>query len=260
MQKKACIVGVGTAVPEYSVTQREIQQFTATLFARQFAQFERLAGVFANAAIETRYLAQPLTWYAERHSFAEANKVFCRTALELATKAAYRAMQDAAVNASEIGAVIFISSTGIATPTLDATLIQRLHIPEDAIRLPIWGLGCGGGVAGLARASEMAVHIKERLVLLVCVELCSLTFQREDYSKANVIGSSLFGDGAAAVLVGCREGKAAICGRYSRLFAATQDIMGWDLIDSGLKVRFSKSIPEFVRQHLPDTVIARQKV
>lgn len=245
------IAAVGTAVPGNPVGQDDIRNFAAALFREGLPHLERLMPVFENASIEKRYLAQPLEWYRMQHTFSEANTLYEQIAFDLSEKAALAAFSKADINPGDIGAVLFVSSTGIATPTLDSKLIQRLGLSAHTKRLPLWGLGCAGGVTGLARAAEL-VTTTQKPVLLVAVELCSLTFQRNDFSKSNLVGSSIFGDGAAAVVLVPKQQGPAVLGSYSTLFPDTEDIMGWDMSETGLKVRFSRDIPAIVREHLPD--------
>ena len=169
----------------------------------------------------------------------------------LLTKTRLRKDCDCFVQAEEIEMIIFVSSTGITTPTLDAKLIERLGLSPHTRRLPIWGLGCAGGVAGMARAAELAHSVRGKSILLVTVELCSLTFQQHDYSKSNLVGTSLFADGAAAVLIKIDGEGPSILGNYSNLFPDSAHIMGWDLVDTGFKVRFSRDIPSLVKNDLP---------
>ncbi len=246
------ISAVATAVPQYAVEQNEIKKFAALLFECGFRGLERLLGVFEHGKIKKRYLSCPLEWYGESHSFSEANSLFEQTALVLAEKAARQALLESNVAEDDIGAVISVTSTGISTPTLDAKLIQRLGLSLHTLRIPVWGLGCAGGVVGLARAANMVEATRGKAVLLVAVELCSLTFQREDFSKSNLVGASLFADGAAAVIISCDGEGPEILGSYSTLFPETEDVMGWDVVDGGLKVRFSRDIPSIVRRYLPD--------
>ncbi len=243
---------MGLAVPPYAVRQQDIKEFAACLFQEKLEHLERLLPVFDNACIASRHLAQPLAWYAAEHSFAEANLLYGEIALELAVNAATQALERAGVAPGDIGLVVFVSSTGITTPTIDAKLIQRLGIPANAARLPVWGLGCAGGVTGLARAAELAAAVPGRTVLLVAAELCSLTFQRNDFSKSNLVGAGIFADGAAAAVITADGQGVELLDARSTLFADTEDIMGWDVIDTGLKVRFSRDIPAFVRRYLPD--------
>lgn len=246
------IQAVGTAVPAYALEQSEIKKFVAALFHSHVDHLERLLPVFENSCIQVRHLSQPLDWYGVSHSFAEANKIFEQVALELSEKAALEAMKKANVQPEDIGMIIFVSSTGIVTPTLDAKLIQRLGLSSHTGRLPVWGLGCSGGVSGVARAAELSHGLQGRSVLLVTVELCSLTFQQNDYSKSNLVGTSIFADGAAAVVITIDGDGLAIMGNYSTLFPNSADVMGWDLVDTGFKVRFSRDIPSIVRRYLPN--------
>lgn len=245
------IKAVGRAVPTYALEQREIKKFVTALFESHIDHLDRLLPVFESSCIHVRHLSQPLDWYATAHSFAEANKIFERVALELSEKAALEAMMKASVQPEDIGMVIFVSSTGIVTPTLDAKLIQRLGLSPHTVRLPIWGLGCGGGVSGLARAAELSHSLQEKAVLLVTVELCSLTFQQNDYSKSNLVGTSIFADGAAAAVITVDGDGPAVLGNYSTLFPDSADVMGWDLAETGFKVRFSRDIPSILRRNLP---------
>ncbi|HMM23081.1 MAG TPA: 3-oxoacyl-[acyl-carrier-protein] synthase III C-terminal domain-containing protein [Selenomonadales bacterium] len=250
--KKPRICSVGLAVPPHAIRQEDLKVFAATLFRDKMENLDRLLPVFDNACIAVRHLAQPLEWYAVPHTFSETNRRYEEAGLELAENASRQAMAEAGLSARDIDLVVLVSSTGIATPTLDAKLIQRLGLSPHTARLPIWGLGCAGGVAGLARSAELAGALAGRVVLLVTVELCSLTFQQNDFSKANLVGAGIFADGAAAAILS-DNGAAGpeLCASHSTLFAATEDIMGWDVVETGLKVRFSRDIPSIVRQHLP---------
>ena len=246
------VQAVGIAVPAYALEQSEIKKFVAALFHAHIDKLDRLLPVFESSCIQVRHLSQPLDWYGVSHSFTEANKIFEQVALELSEKAAIEAIKKANVEPEDIGMIIFVSSTGIVTPTLDAKLIQRLGLSPNTGRLPVWGLGCGGGVSGLARAAELSHSLQGRSVLLVTVELCSLTFQQKDYSKSNLVGTSIFADGAAAAVITVDGDGPAILDNYSTLFPDSADVMGWDLVETGFKVRFSKNIPSIVRRHLPN--------
>lgn len=251
-QPIARLLSVATAVPPYSVSQSEAKAFAASFFQQDFKQLDRLLPVFDNTQIKNRYLAQPPDWYGRPHTFTETNALYEQVALELALTAARRAMQQAATPPEEIGMIVFVSTTGIATPSLDAKLIQRLGLSKHTSRLPVWGLGCAGGVAGMARAAELARSYPDQAVLLVAVELCSLTFQYNDRSKANLIATSLFGDGAAAAVVKTTGNGPELLSSYSTLFENSEDVMGWDLVPTGLRVRFSRHIPVIIDRHLAD--------
>lgn len=250
----AKIRSVGTAVPPHALRQEDIKETVAALFSSHMQHIERLLPVFEHSCINNRYLSRPLEWYGEAHSFSEANEVYAEVALQLAEEASRQAIDRAGIALGDIGMVIFVSSTGIVTPTLDAKLIQRLGLSSHACRLPVWGLGCAGGVAGLARAAELANSLVNSSILLVAVELCSLTFQRKDFSKANLVGTSIFADGAAAAIIAAEGEGPEIYSSYTTLFPNSEDIMGWELIETGLKVRFSRDIPSIVRKELPALV------
>ncbi|MBC8124728.1 MAG: stilbene synthase [Candidatus Kapabacteria bacterium] len=245
------IVGVGTAVPKNIVDQASIRKIIHDLFHSSVADLPRLLTVYDHEHIQTRRFVRPPEWYAEPRGFAESNAVYSESAIDLATEAARIALSS---RESEVAAIVVASTTGIMTPSLDAALIQTLGLSQHVARIPIFGLGCAAGVAGLARAADLSRALGGRLVLFVAVEICSVTFQHSDASRSNIIGSSIFGDGAAAVCVGASATGPIIMGGYSTLFPDTEDIMGWDVTDTGLRVRFSRDIPSFIQSHLPHVI------
>lgn len=253
----ARIVNVATAVPQHVVDQSIVRTIVERVFGQRVTDLERLLRVFEHDHIHTRYFVRPPAWYERDHGFAEANAVFAETALDLAEKAARSA---AGEHLQKVKAVVVVSSTGVMTPSLDAALIQRLALPSTTKRLPVFGLGCAGGVAGLARAAELSKALGGASVLMVAVEICSVTFRQSDTRKSNIVASSIFGDGAAAVLVSGQGGGPQIMDSHSMLFPDTHDIMGWDVTDDGLAVRFSRDIPAFVREHIPDVLQAACEV
>ncbi|MGH3090205.1 MAG: type III polyketide synthase [Rubrobacteraceae bacterium] len=242
------VLSVATALPPYEIGQAEVKDFARSMFGETHRDIERLMPLFDNVSVENRRFCVPREWFDEDHSFPEKNDLYVENALSLSEKAARRAMDKAGVSPSEIGAVYFVSTTGLATPSLDSKLIFSLGLSGHTRRVPIWGLGCAAGAAGLARASEHAKLYQEQLVLLVAVELSGLTFQRGDLSKANLISTSLFADGAAAVVVGTEGPGPELLGSRSTTWPGTEDLMGWELVEGGLKVRLSKSIPTIVRE------------
>lgn len=246
------ILGVGTAVPPHRIGQGEARNLAERLF-EGLPGLNRLIAVFENTGIEARHLSVPLEWFEREHLFAEKNALWADSALALAEEASRAALAQAGVVSERIAAVVFVSTTGIATPSLEAHLVQRLGIPLWAVRLPVWGLGCAGGVAGLSRAAELAKARPSQCVLLVAVELCSLTFVRGDRSKSNLVASSLFADGAAAVVLGPGQGP-EVLGGFSRLLPESYAVMGWDVTRDGLQVRFAQSIPDLVRGELGNLI------
>lgn len=248
------ILGVATTNPPHRISQPEVRELVRVMFDR-LSGLERLLTIFENTGIESRYISTPPQWFTQPRSFADKNQLWFETALQLSETACRKALTLAGVEPEQIGALVLVTTTGIATPGLEAYLLQRLGIPLGAVRLPIWGLGCAGGPAGLARAAEIAQSRPRQYVLLVCVELCSLTFVSGDLSKSNLVATSLFADGAAAVVVGMpdRANPAAgplVRGGFSRLLPDSHQVMGWDLAPDGLQVRFAQSIPAIVEGEL----------
>ncbi|MEM9459971.1 MAG: 3-oxoacyl-[acyl-carrier-protein] synthase III C-terminal domain-containing protein [Myxococcota bacterium] len=249
------IRAVATAVPPHRLPQSELRDFASRFFARDFPALPRLLRVFDNAGIAERQLARPVPWYETPRSFPDKNAVYVEQALALSERAAAQALARANVPAASLGAIVFVSSTGVATPSLDSVLVQRLDLPRGIARVPLWGLGCAGGAAGVARAATLCRGLR-RPVLLVSVEICSVTLVHEDRSKSNLVATALFGDGAAAaVLTPDGEGP-AVLGGFSHLLDDTADVMGWTLRETGLQVRFARSIPAIVRAHAPQVVDA----
>ncbi len=243
------VLSVATAVPRYYVTQETAKDFARAMFSESYRDVERLLPVFDNAHIDSRHFCMPPEWYYEDHTFSEKNALYIEHALDLSEKAARRTLDKAGAYPADVGAIFFVSTTGISTPSLDSKLIFRLGLSEHVRRVPIWGLGCAGGAAGLGRAADYARAYPEKLVLLVGVELCSLTFVKGDRSKSNLVGTSIFADGAAAALLGRGTGP-EIGGGYSTTWPETGDVMGWDLVEDGLQVRFARSIPQIVREKM----------
>jgi alkylresorcinol/alkylpyrone synthase len=256
------ILSVATAVPPVVLQQRDVIARAASLFDGRSSDIERLMPVFANAGISTRYSCVPLEWYERDHGWAERNRLYLEHAVDLLEKAARQALADAKVDAGDIDAIVTVSTTGIATPSLDALLMERIALRRDITRLPIFGLGCAGGVLGLARAASLARETPGSRVLFLVVELCALTFRKIDQTKSNIIAAALFGDGAAAVVIGPRpvgDAGAALPaigtgGEYT--WPASLDVMGWHVEDDGLGVLFSRDIPTLVRTQFRDALDA----
>ncbi len=262
----ARLLGLATAVPEYVARQEDVKAVLASLLAAGApgedlgANWSRLLSVFDHGGIETRRLCMPLDWYAADHTFGERNDRYLEHALALSSEAASRALERAQLSPRDVDHIVFVSSTGVATPSLDASIANRLGFRSDVRRTPIWGLGCAGGVAGLARARDFAVASPGSRVLLVAVELCSLAFQRRERSKRNLVAASLFADGAAAAVVASEPSGAptaptvAIEASGSTLWPETLDVMGWETDGDGLHVVFSRDIPAIVRGWVRESV------
>lgn len=257
----ARLVAIGTAVPPYQMKQSEVKAFARQHFFDSFEDLDRLLTLFDHTGIEKRYFSKPREWFEQDHSFAEKNDAYLESAAQLGKEAIQKCLKLADVSIDEIDHLIFISTTGMATPSLDAVLIQRLGMNPHIKRTPIWGLGCAGGVVGLARAFEYAQASPRSRVLLVAVECCSLTFRWRDLSKSNLVATSLFADGAAAALVVGNEvyQEQFLTGpkmvkAMSTIFPHSLDIMGWQVRDDGLQVVFSKQIPMLVEQKIRPVV------
>ena len=250
MQPLPRLASIATALPPHRLDQSNVVARVEQLFGRA-PDFERLIPVYANSGIECRYSVMPFEWFDEPHGWAERNRAYLAGALDLIEAAAGRALDRAGVGLEDVGGIVVVSTTGIATPSLDALLMERLQLPPTATRLPIFGLGCAGGAMGLARAAMLAAAMPEKAVLVVVVELCTLQFRRDDFARSNIVASALFGDGAAAAVLRC-SGTAdpAILATGEHTWPRSLDIMGWDVAEDGLKAIFSRDIPRLVTAEL----------
>ncbi len=248
----ASVLAVATASPPHRVPQQELRAFARRFFAASFPAIDRLLPAFDNSGIGERQMASPVEWFDVPHSFVEKNAVYCRSALDMGRRAAEEALARAGVAADEVAALVFVSTTGIATPSLDSYLVQQLGLSRATARVPLWGLGCAGGAAGLARAADL-VRALGRPVLLIASEVCSATFVHGDRSKSNLIATALFGDGAAAAVLAPDPAGAGlrVLGSHTHLIDDSDGVMGWTLEPEGLRVRFARSIPDIVRKTVP---------
>ena len=249
------LAALATTVPPFELLQQDVASRAASLFGSAEGGVHRLAPMYRNALIDRRHSCVPVDWFLEEHGFPERNALFLQHATDLLAEAATKALGEAGLHPSEIDAIVTVCSSGIATPGLDARVMGRLPFRRDVQRLPILGLGCAGGVLGLSRAAAMAMASPDSHVLLLVVELCSLTFRRQDRSKSNIVATALFGDGAAAAVVTCRRDtvspSAPRLGPWGEhTWSDSLDVMGWDIADDGLKVVFSRDIPTLVRDDL----------
>src|SRR3954454_7016065 len=243
------LLALATAVPPILLDQEDVVERVKRLFGRS-AILDRLLPVFANSGIRHRYSSVPLDWYDEPHGWAERNRRYIAGALDLLEGVAGQALDRAHLSTSELGGVVTVSTTGIATPSLDALLIERMQLPRNVARLPVFGLGCAGGIIGLARAADMAAAMPGKAVLLLVVELCTLSFRRNDLAKSNIVATALFGDGAAAVLLRCGAEGPAIVATGEHTWPNSLDIMGWEVAEDGLKAVFSRDIPRLIAAKL----------
>lgn len=202
----AYIVSVGKCLPEFNSTQETTVEFANEMFKETFKDIDRLLTAFQNGEIQSRQFAKELDWYKQEHSFEEKNDTYITNAVTLGVKAISACLSNSElltrpIDYEEIDALFFISSTGISTPSIDAKIINYLPFKESIKRIPIWGLGCAGGAAGLSRAFEYCKAFPDAKVIVLSAEFCSLTFQRDDQSKSNLIGTSLFADGVACTCI-----------------------------------------------------------
>ena len=244
--------GLATAVPPYVVRQDDVMARAGDLLPGLDGDtLARLRPVYGNAGIETRHSCVPADWYERPHGWAEKNALYVENAVDLLERAAGEAIAHAGLEIGDVDVIVSVSTTGIATPSLDARLMERLDMRRDVARAPIFGLGCAGGVLGLARAASFARAAPGCTVLLAVVELCALTFRQSDTSTSNVVGTALFGDGAAAAIVRCAATGPAIAAAGEHTWPDTLDIMGWSVEDDGLGVIFSRDIPALTRTEFP---------
>jgi alkylresorcinol/alkylpyrone synthase len=234
-------------VPPHVLHQSDAKALAQRVFAARGAELERFLPVFDHAGIEMRHSCLSPEQYLERQGWKARNQTYVQPALELICAASETALARAGLVASDVGAVVTVSTTGLATPSLDALLIERLGMRCDTIRLPIFGLGCAGGVLGMARAAAIARAMPDRPVLFAVVELCALTFRPVDTSNSNIVAAALFGDGAAAGVLAMAGAGPVIAGSGEHTWPASLDVMGWRIEDDGFGVLFSRDIPALVR-------------
>ncbi|MER7547208.1 3-oxoacyl-[acyl-carrier-protein] synthase III C-terminal domain-containing protein [Spirillospora sp. NPDC127506] len=246
-------------VPDHHYDQ---DQITRAVVERTDAREELVRRFHAATRVTGRNLALPIDDYVKLGGFTGANDVYIETAVDLATRAVRDALDRAGCAPHDVDHLIFCSSTGLATPSLDARVAQRAGLREDITRVPMFGLGCAAGAAGLSRLYDHLRAWPDRVAVLVCVELCSLTVQRADTSVANLVASGLFGDGSAAVVaVGDRRDTGAHAGprvvaTRSRLYPGTERLMGWDVGDHGFRVVLAADLVDHVEATLAGDVAA----
>jgi alkylresorcinol/alkylpyrone synthase len=245
-------------LPPHFAEQEAIISSLREVWSREHYNLERLEDLHRAVQVGGRYLARPLDDYPELVTFGQRNTAWLAVARDLGAQAVSAALAAAGLAARDIDHIFAVTTTGIATPSLDALLVNRLGLRPDIRRSPLFGLGCAGGAAGMARAADYLRAYPDQVAVLVSCELCSLTFQREDLSVPNIIASGLFGDGAAAVVLagadraGDRSASPLprITANGSVFYPDTERVMGWDVIDSGFKVVLSAKIPEVIRAHI----------
>lgn len=246
---------LATAVPGNTILQSDAAEVAARIFESRYSEFNRLKAVFQTAGIHKRQTAQPIEWYLEPRNWPDRGEAYLDVATALFKESANAALQQAGLSAGEIDTVVTISSTGIATPGLEARAFSEIGFRRDVQRVPVFGLGCAGGTSGLALAMRLAQAKPGTNVLIVIVELCSLSFRFDVLTKANIVATALFGDGAAAAIVNADDdGEIIVEGGQEYTWPDTLDIMGWSVDQAGLGVIFDRAIPPFARKHLAPAV------
>jgi len=246
---------VATAVPPHIAEQNVTKEIGRRAFRGRAALFERLSGVFDNAEIATRHLVAPLDWYEEPHGWAERNSIYLAGSERLFEDAASRAIAAAGLSPDEIDGVVTVSTTGIATPSLEARVGPRLGLRGNVRRVPVFGLGCAGGVSGLALTARLAAADPGTNWLFVTVETCSISIRLDSDDPAAIVATALFGDGAAAAVVSTSgDGLATVRNSAEKLWPDTLGIMGWRVEDPGLGVVFDRAIPPFIEDNLASAV------
>lgn len=252
---KVGLLSLATALPPYSVEQSVAKAKAREVFGGRKALFDRLSSVFDNAGIARRHIVAPTEWYESPHGWKERNRVYLDACDALFRDAASPAIERAGLKPSDIDGVVAVSTTGIATPSLDARNGPALGLRPDVRRVPIFGMGCAGGVNGLATAARLAAADPGSRWLYVTIETCSIAIRLDSDDPAAIVATAIFGDGAAAAVVGTDGNPiATIAGAGEKMWPDTLNIMGWRVEDPGLAVVFDRAIPPFVEAELADAV------
>lgn len=243
------IQSVATALPEHPLFQEDVARRAAALLGPRFPGFEKLRPSFERSGVELRHSVAPIDWFETAHGWEDRNEAYLAGAEALWREAARAALASAGWSADAVDVVVTVSSTGIATPTLEARAASAMGFRADLQRVPVFGLGCAGGVMGLSIAAAQAAARPGAKVLLVVVETCTLCFRAEKPRKADVIATMLFGDGAAAACISAGgRGAIRLGTAYQHSWPGTLGIMGWDVTETGLSVVFDRAIPPFVSE------------
>lgn len=242
------INGLSSAFPKNRVYQEDIKDIGRKLFSSKI-NFKKMEKVYDNSGVKTRYLTEQLNWYLNEHNWSERNYLFKKNAVSLLKKSIEETILKTNTTPEKIGGIILVNSTGISTPSIDAEIFNLFNFNNEIVRLPIFGYGCAGGVLGLNRAVEVFKSVRKSI--LVCnVELCSLTFRPQIFSKENIVSTALFGDGCVSYLVE-EGGDCNLLESKEYTWKNSLSLMGWGVEDDGLSVIFDKIIPEFITKRLP---------
>lgn len=253
------IASAASAFPKNYYPQKFLLEQLQAYWGDRLKNPSMLARLHRNVGVEGRHLALPYEKYYELKTWGSANDAWIQAAVELGEQAMCRALHHAGVAREALGMLLFTSVTGICSPSIDALLVNRMGLPQNIKRIPIFGLGCVAGAAGIARAADYVRAYPSQAAALVSVELCSLTIQREDLSVANLISSGLFADGSAAVIITGNELKAngpEILATRSVFYPETEEMMGWKVSEKGFNIVLSPEVPVLIREHLGHDVDA----
>jgi alkylresorcinol/alkylpyrone synthase len=247
----AALLSLATSVPPHTFLQKDVLNAAWDVFGSRFPDLERFSSIFTNTGIVKRHAVKPFEWYLEPRGWPERTEAFLEGAEALFIEVAGKALAKANLAAADVDTVVTVSSTGIATPSLDARVARRMGFRSDVSRVPVFGLGCAGGASGLSIASRLAQARPGTNVLMVTIELCSLALRLDELTKANIIAVSLFGDGAAALVLRAGDGGATqIEHTGEHLWPDTLDVMGWSVDPLGFGVILRRTVPEFVTTQL----------
>jgi alkylresorcinol/alkylpyrone synthase len=245
------LLSLATAVPPHELRTSDVIHEATRIFSGRHKDFERLMPVFGNSGIDCRYSVRPYEWFRGDKGWPERTDAFIEGACSLFKKVAQSALEKADIPARDIDTIVTVSSTGIATPSIEARVMHGMGFRDDVRRVPVFGLGCAGGVSGLSLAARLAKAEPGSKVLLVVIELCTLAFRPDEMSKSNIIATALFGDGAAACVLstsGTLLGEIEHAGEHT--WPGTIDVMGWRMDDEGFGAIFSRSIPDLAATDL----------
>ncbi len=258
------IISAASAFPKHYYPQAVLLEALQAYWGTQLNNPELLRRLHRNTGVEGRYLALPVQDYPKLADWGEMNDRWIEVAVDLGEQAICRALIYAGLAPRDLGAFFFTSVTGIASPSIDALLINRMGLSPNIRRVPMFGLGCVAGAAGTSRAADYVKAYPKQMAVVLAVELCSLTVQKEDLTPANLISSGLFGDGAAAVIVAGEECSALqsyseafgpeILGTRSVFYPQTEEMMGWDISEKGFRIVLSPQVPDLVRSHIGSDV------
>ena len=262
--QSAALLSLATAVPPHIFLQKDVLAAAWDIFGSRFPDYERFASIFTNTGIIKRYGVKPFDWYLTPRGWPERTDAFFEGAEALFIEVATKALASADLRPADVDTVVTVCSTGIATPSLDARVAKRMGFRSDVSRVPVFGLGCAGGASGISIGSKLAQARPGTNVLLVAIELCSLALRLDELSKANIIATSLFADGAAAIVLRAGDGgETLIEATGEHLWPDTLDVMGWNVDPLGFGVVLRRTVPEFVAEQLKPAltqVLSRMKL